>query len=83
MTRSPQWKLRPRNDLIVWDSVSFTAELMKDFKIDSSIDTPIHQSVLSIIKGNWDFFCEQDASRPMFDFECCFDTCDSPPACYH
>ena len=81
MTRPLRWLPRPRNDIILWDSISFTAKLMKDFHIDSSIDTNIRQSILSIIKDNWDFVCEQDDSRLMLDFEFCLDTGESPPVC--
>ena len=51
---------------------------MKDFRIDSSIGTNIRQSVLSIIKDNWDSFCEKGDSCPILDFELCLDTYDSP-----
>ena len=59
MTRSPWWSHRLRNDLILWDSISFTAEFVKVFRIDSSIDTNIRQSILSIINNNWDSFYEE------------------------
>ena len=54
---------------------------MKDFYIDASIKTNIRQSILNIIKDNWDSFCEQGASCPIFDFEFCLDTCDTPSVC--
>ena len=55
---------------------------MKELKRDSSIDITIHQSILGVIKDNWDSSYKQGASRPMFDFQSCLDTCDSPPVCY-
>ena len=36
MTWSPQWKSRPRTDLILWDVDSSTKELVNDFKIDNT-----------------------------------------------
>ena len=52
---------------------------MKDFKINSFIDTTICQSALGIIKNNWDSFCEQGTFRPMFAFEFFLDIGISPP----
>ena len=80
MTRSPWWSHRLRNDLILWDSISFTAELVKDFRIDSSIDTNIRQYFLSINNDNQDSFCEQGTSCSILTFDFCLDTDDSPPA---
>ena len=80
-TWPPQWKLRPHTDLILWDSISFTAELMKYLKKDCSIDTAIHQSILGVIKDNYDSFSEQGVSRPMFDFEFYLDIDESPRVC--
>ena len=47
------------------------------------MDPTIKQSILTIIKNNWDLFCEEGASRTMFDFEFCIDTGDSKPVCCH
>ena len=46
------------------------------------MDLTIKQSILTIIKDNWDSFCEEGASKPMFDFEFCIDTGDFKPVCY-
>ena len=54
---------------------------MKNFKIDSSIDTTIRQSILGIIKDHWDSFCKQGASRTMFNLEFFLDTGDSSLVC--
>ena len=53
MTRSSRWLTRPQSDLLLWDSLFFSAELMNDFRIELSIDTNIRKSFLSIIKDNW------------------------------
>ena len=76
MTRSPTWTPRPRSDLILWDESSSLPELNKDLTIDVNMDPTLKQSILTIIKDNWDSFCEKGASRPMFDFEFCIDTGD-------
>ena len=81
MTRSPQWKPRPRTDFIVWNKSSFNAELTKDLIIDESIDLSIYQSVIYIIHNNWDSYYAQGATRPMIDFEFCLNTGDSKPVC--
>ena len=83
MTRSPTWTPRPRSDLILWDESSSLNELNKDLIIDVSMDLTLKQSIITIIKDNWDSFCEKGASRPTFDFEFCIDTGDSKPVCYH
>ena len=44
-------------------------------------DDFIRHSVLSIIKYNWDSFCERGVSRPVLNFEFCIDTGYSPPVC--
>ena len=51
---------------------------MKYLKRDCSIDTTIHQSILGVIKDNYDSFSEQGISRPMFDFEFYLDIGKSP-----
>ena len=80
MTRSSRWLTRPQSDLLLWDSLFFSAELMNDFRIELSIDTNIRQSFLSIIKDNWVSFWKQGASRPpMLDFEFYLDTGNSLP----
>ena len=40
-------------------------------------------SVLSIIKSNWDSFCERGILRPVLDFELYIDTGDSPQMYCH
>ena len=47
------------------------------------MDPTIKQSIITIVKDNWDSFCEEGASRPMFDFEFCIDTGNSKPVCYY
>ena len=42
----------------------------------------IKQSILTIIKDNWDSVCEEGASRPIFDFEFCIDTGNYKHVCY-
>ena len=42
----------------------------------------IKQSILTIIKDNWDSFCEEGASRSMFDFEFYICTGDFKHVCY-
>ena len=59
MTRSPTWKPRPRTDLILWDTSSFTSELTKDLRIDDIIDPTIRHSIIKIIHDNWDSFFEK------------------------
>ena len=54
---------------------------MKDFNINSSIDTIIHQSIFGVIKDNWNYFGKQGTFRSIFNFEFCLYTCDSPPVC--
>ena len=41
----------------------------------------LKEFITIIIKSNWDSFCEQGASRPMFDFEFCIITGGSKPIC--
>ena len=52
-------------------------------KIDVNMDPTLKQSIKTIIQDNWDSFCEQGASRPMFDFEFYIDADDSKHVCYH
>ena len=81
MIRSPTWTPRPRNDLILWNESSFLPELNKYLRINTSMDHIIKHAILTIIKYNWDSFCEEGASRTMFNFEFCIDTGDSKPDC--
>ena len=37
------------------------------------------RSILSIIKSNWDSFCERGVLRPVLDFKFCIDTGDFQP----
>lgn len=50
-------------------------------KIDENIDPIIHQSFIQIIHNNWDAFCAQEASRPIFDFDFFLDTSDLNSVC--
>ena len=45
------------------------------------MDSTLKESITTIIKHNWDSFCEQGVSHTMFDFEFCIDTWDSKSAC--
>ena len=63
MIVSPQFKPRPRNDLILWDSTQLADKLTKCFKIDDDIDKTLRQAVHDILKENLDFFCEEGASE--------------------
>ena len=38
------------------------------------MDPTLKDYIKTIIRDNWDSFCEQGASRPIFDFEFCIDT---------
>ena len=38
------------------------------------MDHTLKEYIKTIIRDNWDSFCEQGASRPTFDFEFCIDT---------
>ena len=80
--RSPTWTPRPHTELILGKESSFLAELSKDLTIATTMDSTIKQSILTIIKDNWNSFCEEGASRPMFDFEFCIYTGNSKPVCY-
>ena len=53
----------------------------KRYKV-SNLDLEHVRSVMQIINNNWDSFCVQGASRPMFDFDFFLDTGDSKPICY-
>ena len=77
--RSPTWTPCPRTDLIFWNESSFLAELTKDLTIDATMDPTIKQSILTIVKDNWDSCCEEGAFRPIFKFEFCIETVDSKP----
>jgi len=81
MKRSSTRTRRPRTDLILWNEFSFLAELSKDLTVGATMDPTIKQSILTIIKDNWDSFCKEGASRSMFDFEFCIDTGDSKSVC--
>ena len=83
MIRSPTWTPRPRNDLIFWNESFFLDELNKDLRINISMGPTIKHAILTIIQDNWDSFCEEGTSRPMFDFEFCIDTGASKPVCCH
>ena len=45
------------------------------------MDSTIKQSILTIIKDNWNSFCEKDTFRPMFDFVFYIDTGDFKAVC--
>ena len=81
MKRSPKWIPRPRTNLILWNESSFLAELTKDLTIDTTMNPTTKQSILTIIKDNWDSFYEEGASQSMFDFRFCIDTGDSKHVC--
>ena len=81
MIRSPTWTPRPRNNFILWNESSFLAELNKYLRINASMDPSINHAIITIIKDNWDSFCEEGASRPLFDFEFSIDTGDSKHVC--
>ena len=83
MTRSPTWTPRSRTDLILWEEPSTFCVFTKDLTIDVNMDPVLKKSITTIIQDNWDSFCEQGVSRPMFDFELCIDTGDFRPVCYH
>ena len=72
MTRSHKYTPRLKIDLIIW---------YEYLNVDPNIYPTLHQSILHIIYDNWDSFCEQEVSRPMFDFEFCFDRGDSKLVC--
>ena len=77
--RSASWEPRLRSDLIHWNESLDSPELERYFRMGDQADDPIRCSVLSIIKLNWDFFCERGVSRLVLDFEFCIDTGNSPP----
>ena len=78
---SSSWQPRLRSDLIHWNESLDSPELERDFRIGDQVDGVTRRSVLSIIKSNWDSFCERGVSRPVLDFEFCIDTGDSDPVC--
>ena len=79
MTRLPTWKPCPWIDIILWDESYLLDEFNNDLTIDGTMDPTLNEFITTIIKDNWDSFCEQGASRLMFDFESCIDTGDSKP----
>ena len=56
---------------------------MKYLRIDTTVDPNLHYSILNIIQDNWDSFCEQEASRPIWYFEFCIDIGKSQHVYYH
>ena len=58
MTRSPTWIPRSRSDVILWDESSSLNELSKGLTIDVIMDPTLKQSIITIIKDNWNSFCE-------------------------
>ena len=50
---------------MLWNESTFLAELKKDLRINASMDPVVKNTIITIIKDNWDSFCEEDASRPM------------------
>ena len=72
---------RLRSDLILWNNSLDTPELLRHFRISEHVETSMCQSVLSIIKFNWDSFCERGVLRSVLDFEFCIDSGDSFPIC--
>ena len=81
MKRSSTRTRCPRTDLILWNESSFLAELSKDLTVGATMDPTIKQSILTIIKDNWDSFYEKNTFRPMFDFVFCIDTGDFKAVC--
>ena len=79
--RSASWEPRLRSDLIHWNESLDSPELERDFCMGDQADDSTRRSVLSIIRSNWDSFCERGVSRPVIDFEFCIGTGDSPPVC--
>lgn len=69
-------------DLILRNEYLNSPELLKDFCIGEHVDTSIRNLVLSIIKSNWDCFCERSVSRPVLDFELCIDICNATQLCF-
>ena len=70
---------RLRSDIIIWNESLDTTTLLRDFRIGEHVDAYIRQSVLSIIKSNWNYFGQRGVSRPVLDFEFFIDTGDSVP----
>ena len=79
--RSASWEPRLRSDLIHWNESFDSSELERYFRMGDQADDLTRRSVISIMKSNWDSFCERSVSRPVLDFEFCIDTGKSPPVC--
>ena len=70
-----------RSDLIIWNESLDSLELLRDFRIGEYIDTSIQNSVIFIIKSNWNSFREQGLSRPVLDFEFYINKVNTTPVC--
>ena len=77
--RSSSWEPRLPSDLNHWNESLDSSELKLDFRIGDQVDDFTQRSVLSIIKTNWDSFCEREVPLPVLDFVFFIDTGDSTP----
>ena len=65
-----------------WDESLDSPEMKRNFRIGDQVDDLTRRSVLTIIKANWDSFCERGVSRPVLDFVLYIDTDYSVPVCF-
>ena len=77
--RSSSWEPRLPSDLNHWNESLDSSELKLDFRIGDQVDDFTRRSVLSIIKTNWDSFCEREVPLPVLDLVFFIDTGDSTP----
>ena len=74
-------KITNRVDLLLWNESLYASQLKKHLHLSSSIDTEVQDTILQVIKDNWDAFDEHGVNQPVIGYEFCIDTGASSPVC--
>ena len=74
-------KITNRDDLLLLNECLHAPQLTKHLHLSNSIDAEVQDTILQVIKDNWDAFDEHGVNRPVLGYEFCIDTGASPPVC--
>ena len=70
-----------RDDLIIYDPILHSAELLKGLRINDDVSEAVKLRVKAIVTTYWDCFCEEGARRTILGYEFTIDTGASKPIC--
>lgn len=79
--RQEAWADIPREDIIKFDPLTFSKELVDNFKIGETVQNDIRNQILDIIKKYWDSFASEGARRPIIGYEFAINTGSHTPVC--